>query len=86
MQSGGSCFLATTDVGRTSGPPAAADGGGEASEASEWDAREQAEREAESREEETLWRRRFRGASLFSFFVVTSLARTGMRGVEEATT
>jgi len=47
-------FLATTDVGRTSGPPVAADGDGEASEASEWDAREQAEREAERREEEPV--------------------------------
>jgi len=32
-------FLATTDVGRTSGPTAAADEGGAASEASEWDRR-----------------------------------------------
>ena len=47
-------FLATTDAGRTSGPPVAAGGGGEASEASQWDAREQAEREAERREEEAI--------------------------------
>jgi len=40
-------FLATTDVGRTSGPTVAADEDGAASEASEWDAREQAERLAE---------------------------------------
>jgi len=45
-------FLATTDVDRTSCPLVAAGGDGEASEASEWDTREQAEREAERREEE----------------------------------
>ena len=44
-------FLATTDVGS---PPVAADGDGEASEASEWDAREQAEQEAERLEEEAI--------------------------------
>ena len=37
-------FLANTDVGRTSGPPAAGEEGGEASEASEWEERERAER------------------------------------------
>jgi len=45
-------FLATTDVGRTSGPTVAADEDGAASEASEWDAREQAERAAERAAEE----------------------------------
>jgi len=37
-------FLATTDVGRTPGPPAAGDGDGEASEASESEGRECEER------------------------------------------
>jgi len=37
-------FLATTDVGRTSGPPAADENEDAASEASEWEAREQEER------------------------------------------
>jgi len=45
-------FLATTDVGRTSGPTVAADEDGAASEASEWDAREQADRRR------SAWRRR----------------------------
>jgi len=45
-------FLATTDVGRTSGPPAAEDNEDAASEASEWEAREQEERAWERREEE----------------------------------
>jgi len=36
--------LATTDVGRTSGPPVAEDNEDVASEASEWEARDQAER------------------------------------------
>jgi len=36
-------LLATTDVGRTSGPPVAGDGDGEASEASEWEYREREE-------------------------------------------
>ena len=42
-------FLATTDVGRMSDPPVT-------SEASEWEAREQAERAWERREEERLGR------------------------------
>ena len=37
-------FLATTDVSRTSGPPVAEDNEHAASEASEWEARDQAER------------------------------------------
>jgi len=37
-------FLATTDVGRASGPPVASGGEDAASEASEWEPREQAER------------------------------------------
>jgi len=37
-------FFATTDVGRTSGPPVAEDDEDAASEASEWEARDQAER------------------------------------------
>jgi len=45
-------FLATTDVGRTSGPPVADEDEEAASEASEWEAREQAERAWERREEE----------------------------------
>ena len=45
-------FFATTDVGRTSGPPVAEDGEDAASEASEWEARDQAERAWEWREEE----------------------------------
>ena len=45
-------FLATTDVGRTSGPPVAKDEEDAASEASEWEAREQEERIWERREEE----------------------------------
>ena len=45
-------FNATTDVGRTSGPTVAADEDGAASEASVWDAREQAERAAERLAEE----------------------------------
>jgi len=45
-------FLATTDVGRTSGPPVAEDAEDAASEASEWEAREQEERAWERREEE----------------------------------
>jgi len=40
-------FLANTDVGRTSGPPVAGEEGEAASEASEWEAREQAERDWE---------------------------------------
>jgi len=36
-------FLATTDVGRTSGPPVAEEGDGAASEASEWEIREREE-------------------------------------------
>ena len=47
-------FFATTDVGRTSGPPVAEDGEYAASEASEWEARDQAERAWERREEERL--------------------------------
>ena len=47
-------FLATTEVGRTSGLPVA--DGGAASEASEWEAWEQAERAWERREEERLGR------------------------------
>jgi len=43
----------------------AADGDGEASEASEWDAREQAEREAERREEEAALGAEVRGAITF---------------------
>jgi len=45
-------FLAATDVGRTSGPPVADEDEDAASEASEWEAREQAERAWERREEE----------------------------------
>ena len=45
-------FIATTDVGETSGPPVAGDGDGEASEASEWEDREREERLAFLREEE----------------------------------
>jgi len=47
-------FLATTDVGRTSGPPAVEDNEDAASEASEWEAREQEERAWERREEEEV--------------------------------
>jgi hypothetical protein len=45
-------FLATSDVGRTSGPPVAEDEEDAASEASEWEARDQEERAWERREEE----------------------------------
>jgi len=45
-------FLANTDVGRTSGPPVAGEEDEAASEASEWEARKQAEREWERMEEE----------------------------------
>jgi len=45
-------FLATTDVGRTSCPPVAADGDGGASGASEWEYREREEQLAFLREEE----------------------------------
>jgi len=45
-------FFATTDVGRTSGPPVAEDNEDAASEASEWEARDQAERAWERREDE----------------------------------
>ena len=45
-------FLATTDVGRTAGPPVANEGDDAASEASEWEARERAERDWERMEEE----------------------------------
>jgi len=45
-------FLANTDVGRTSGPPAAGEEDGEDIEASEWEERERAERLAEQRAEE----------------------------------
>jgi len=45
-------FLATTDVGRTSGPPVAEDEEDAASEASEWEAREQEEQAWERKEEE----------------------------------
>jgi len=45
-------FLATTDVGRTSGPPVAGDGDGEVSEASEWLYRECEEQLAFLREGE----------------------------------
>ena len=38
-------FLATTDVGRTADPPVANEEDDAASEASEWEARERAERE-----------------------------------------
>ena len=47
-------FLATTEVGRTSGPPVADEDEDAASEASEWETREQAERAWERREEERL--------------------------------
>ena len=47
-------FLATTDVGRTSGPPAADEDEDAASKASEWEAREQEERAWERREEEEI--------------------------------
>ena len=36
--------MATTDVGKTAGPPVAEDNEDAASEASEWEARDQAER------------------------------------------
>jgi len=49
-------FLATTDIGRTSGPPVASEEEDAASEASEWEAREQSERSWERREEERLGR------------------------------
>jgi len=49
-------FLATTDVGRTSGPPVADEDEDAACEASEWEAREHAERAWERREEERLGR------------------------------
>jgi len=42
-------FLATTDVDRASGPPVAEDEEGAASEASEWEVRDQAERLEEMR-------------------------------------
>jgi len=45
-------FLATTDVGRTSGPPVVEDDEDAASEASEWEARDQEERAWERKEEE----------------------------------
>jgi len=45
-------FFATADVGRTSGPSVAEDEEDAASEASEWEARDQAERAWEMREEE----------------------------------
>jgi len=45
-------FLATTDVGRTAAPPVANKEDDAASEASEWEARERAEREWERMEEE----------------------------------
>ena len=47
-------FFAATDVGWTSGPPVAEGGEDAASEASEWEARNQAERAWERREEESL--------------------------------
>jgi len=47
-------FLATTDVGRTAGPPVANGEGDAASEASEWEARERAERDWERMEEDRL--------------------------------
>jgi len=45
-------FLATTDLGQTSGPPAVEDNENAVSEASEWEAREQEEWVWERREEE----------------------------------
>ena len=45
-------FLATTDVGRTAGPPVAEEGEEGASEASEWEDREREEQLAPLREEE----------------------------------
>jgi len=48
-------FLATTDVGRTSGPPAADEDEDAASEASEWEAREQEERAWERRRRRRGW-------------------------------
>jgi len=45
-------FLATTDVSRTAGPPAANEEGDATSEASEWETRELAERDWERMEEE----------------------------------
>ena len=45
-------FLATTGVGRAAGPPVANGEGDAASEASEWEARERAERDWERMEEE----------------------------------
>ena len=47
-------FLATSDVGRTSGPPVAEDEEDAASEALEWEARDQEERAWERREEEEV--------------------------------
>jgi len=52
-------FLATTDVGRVSGPPVAGDGDGEASEASEWEYREREEQLA-------FLRRKRKGLGLLS--------------------
>jgi len=45
-------FLATTDVGRTAGPPVAEEGEEGASEASEWEDRERKEQLAPLREED----------------------------------
>jgi len=45
-------FLATTDVGQTSGPPVADEDQDTGSEASEWEAREQEEQAWARREEE----------------------------------
>jgi len=47
-------FLATTKVGRTSGPPVADEEEDTASEASEWEAQGQGERDLERREEEEM--------------------------------
>jgi len=64
-------FLATTDVGRTAGPPVANEEDGTASEASEWEARERSERDWERMEEED---RQTGGGSLMgiSFFYTIS--------------
>jgi len=47
-------FLATTDVGRTAGQPVANEEVDAASEASEWEVRERAERDWERMEEDRL--------------------------------
>ena len=92
-------FLATTDVGWTSGPPAVDEDEDVASEASEWEAREQEERAWERREEERLGEGDWRGGFMFFLSFLTFIKfplsffclhnhwfGKGMRGAEEATT